>query len=30
VEPARGTRKLVGEILERSDSVAELVERLVG
>jgi len=29
-EPTRGTRKLVGEILERSDSVAELVERLVG
>jgi proteasome accessory factor A len=27
-EPARGTRKLVGEILERSDSVAELLERL--
>jgi len=29
-EPARGTRKLVGEILERSDSVAELLERLAG
>jgi proteasome accessory factor A len=29
-EPTRGTRKLVGEILERSDSVAELVERLAG
>ena len=29
-EPTRGTRKLVGDILERSDSVAELVERLVG
>src|SRR5512139_1274960 len=30
VEPMRGTRKLVGEILERSDSVAELLERLAG
>jgi len=29
-EPMRGTRKLVGEILERSDSVAELLERLAG
>src|SRR5512136_1996244 len=29
-EPTRGTRKLVGEILERSDSVAELLERLAG
>jgi proteasome accessory factor A len=29
-DPARGTRKLVGEILERSDSVAELMERLAG
>ena len=29
-EPARGTRKLVGEILERSDTVAELLERLTG
>ena len=29
-DPARGTRKLVGEILERSDSVAELLERLTG
>jgi proteasome accessory factor A len=29
-EPARGTKKLVGEILERSDSVAELLERLSG
>ena len=29
-DPARGTRKLVGEILERSDSVAELLERLAG
>jgi proteasome accessory factor A len=29
-EPGRGTRKLVGEILERSDSVAELLERLAG
>ncbi len=29
-EPARGTRKLVGEILERSDSVADLLERLAG
>jgi proteasome accessory factor A len=27
-EPGRGTRKLVGEVLERSDSVAELLERL--
>jgi len=27
-EPARGTRKLVGEVLEHSDSVAELLERL--
>jgi len=26
----RGTRKLVGDILERSDSVAELMERLAG
>jgi proteasome accessory factor A len=30
IEPMRGTRKLVGEILERSDSVAELLERLAG
>jgi proteasome accessory factor A len=29
-EPTRGTRKLVGEVLERSDSVAELLERLAG
>jgi proteasome accessory factor A len=29
-EPARGTRKLVGEILERSETVAELLERLTG
>jgi len=29
-EPGRGTKKLVGEILERSDSVAELLERLAG
>jgi len=29
-EPARGTEKLVGEILERSDSVADLLERLAG
>ena len=29
-EPARGTRKLVGEILEHSESVAELLERLAG
>jgi proteasome accessory factor A len=29
-EPGRGTRKLVGEILERSDSVADLLERLAG
>ena len=29
-EPGRGTRKLVGEILDRSDSVAELLERLAG
>jgi len=29
-EPGRGTRKLVGEILERSESVAELLERLAG
>jgi proteasome accessory factor A len=29
-EPARGTRKLVGEVLEHSDSVAELLERLSG
>ncbi|MBI2563911.1 MAG: proteasome accessory factor PafA2 family protein, partial [candidate division NC10 bacterium] len=29
-EPGRGTRKLVGEMLERSDSVAELLERLAG
>jgi proteasome accessory factor A len=29
-DPSRGTRKLVGEILERSDSVAELMERLAG
>jgi proteasome accessory factor A len=29
-EPARGTRKLVGEVLEHSDSVAELLERLAG
>jgi proteasome accessory factor A len=27
-EPARGTRKLVGEVLEHSDSVAELLDRL--
>jgi proteasome accessory factor A len=27
-EPSRGTRKLVGEILERSETVAELLERL--
>jgi proteasome accessory factor A len=30
IEPARGTRKLVGDILERCDSVAELLERLAG
>jgi proteasome accessory factor A len=29
-EPMRGTQKLVGEILERSDSVADLLERLAG
>ena len=29
-DPARGTRKLVGEILDRSDSAAELMERLAG
>ena len=29
-EPARGTRKLVGEILERADSVTDLLERLAG
>ena len=29
-EPMRGTRKLVGEVLERSDSVTELLERLAG
>ena len=29
-EPGRGTRKLVGEILERSETVAELLERLAG
>jgi len=29
-EPGRGTKKLVGEILERSDTVAELLERLAG
>jgi proteasome accessory factor A len=29
-EPGRGTRKLVGEILDRSVSVAELLERLAG
>ena len=29
-EPSRGTRKLVGDILERSESVAELLERLAG
>jgi proteasome accessory factor PafA2 len=29
-EPGRGTQKLVGEVLERSDSVAELLERLTG
>jgi proteasome accessory factor A len=29
-EPARGTRKLVGEILERADSVKDLLERLAG
>ena len=29
-DPARGTRKLVGEILERSDSATELMERLAG
>ncbi len=29
-EPGRGTRKLVGEVLERSESVAELLERLAG
>jgi Pup amidohydrolase len=29
-EPGRGTRKLVGDILERSESVAELLERLAG
>jgi proteasome accessory factor A len=27
-EPARGTQKLVGEILDRSDSVADLLEQL--
>jgi proteasome accessory factor A len=27
-EPARGTKKLVGEILDRCDTVAELLERL--
>jgi proteasome accessory factor A len=27
-EPGRGTRKLVGEVLEHSDSVAELLDRL--
>ncbi|HYL79548.1 MAG TPA: depupylase/deamidase Dop [Candidatus Acidoferrum sp.] len=29
-EPGRGTRKLVGDILERSESVADLLERLAG
>jgi proteasome accessory factor A len=29
-DPARGTRKLVGDVLERSDSVAELLARLAG
>ena len=29
-EPTRGTQKLVGEILERSDSVEELLEKLAG
>jgi proteasome accessory factor A len=29
-EPARGTRKLVGEILERADGVKDLLERLAG
>jgi proteasome accessory factor A len=29
-DPTRGTRKLVGEVLERSETVAELVERLAG
>ncbi len=29
-EPGRGTRKLVGEVLERSETVAELLERLAG
>lgn len=29
-EPGRGTRKLVGEILDRSETVAELLERLAG
>ncbi len=29
-EPGRGTRKLVGEILERSETVTELLERLAG
>jgi proteasome accessory factor A len=29
-DPTRGTRKLVGEVLERSDSVAELLARLAG
>jgi proteasome accessory factor A len=29
-DPMRGTQKLVGEVLDRSDSVAELLERLAG
>ena len=29
-DPSRGTQKLVGEILERADSVADLLERLAG
>ena len=29
-EPARGTRKLVGDLLARSDTVAELLENLAG
>jgi Pup amidohydrolase len=30
LEPARGTQKLVGEILERSASVSDLLDRLAG
>ena len=29
-DPTRGTQKLVGEMLERSESVSDLLERLAG